>query len=43
MLMYHKDSKEPIDVHPSQIESAKNMGWEEKPITKTKPKPEAKD
>ncbi len=36
MLMYHKNSKEPVDVHPSQIENAKARGWTEKP---TSPKP----
>ena len=36
MLMYHKDSKEPIDANPSQVEGMKNDGWTEKP--KSKPK-----
>ena len=36
MLMYHKDSKEPVDVHPSQVESMKNNGWTEKPVKPTK-------
>lgn len=34
MLMYHKDSKEPVDVHRSQIDNAKAAGW-----TETEPKP----
>jgi len=40
MLMYHKNSKEPVDCHPSQIESMKAKGWTEKPTTKPKPKEE---
>ena len=42
MLMYHPDSKEPIDAHPSQIESMKNNGWTEKPV-KSKPPKEVKE
>ena len=36
--MYHKDSKESIDVHPSQVESAQNSGWQLDPVKKEKPK-----
>lgn len=39
MKMYHKDSKEPVDVHRSQIENAKAAGWTEtKPSKPTKQK-----
>ena len=31
MLMYHKNSKQPVDVHPSQVETMKNRGWTVKP------------
>ena len=34
MLMYHKDSNYPIDVHPNRIEEMKRKGW-----TDTEPKP----
>lgn len=37
MIMYHKDSKESANVHPSQIETMKNRGWsEKKPTSKSK-------
>lgn len=39
MLMYHKKSKQPVDVHASQIETMINRGWSESPPTKPKPKP----
>lgn len=35
MKMYHKDSKGSIDVHPSQIENMKRVGW----TTEKTPKP----
>ena len=38
MLMYHKDSKEPVDVHPSQVENMQRNGW-----TEVKPKPKQKE
>lgn len=41
MKMFHKDSKEPVDVHPSQVETMKNRGWTEKQPSKnstTQPK-----
>ena len=34
MLMYHKQSKEPVDVHQSQIENMERRGWTTKPLTK---------
>ena len=44
MLMTHKKSKEPIEVHPSQVESAKHNGWvEAKPKSKSTKKDEVKD
>ena len=27
MLMFHKDAKQPVDVHPSQIENMRAKGW----------------
>ncbi len=35
MLMYHKDSKEPVDVHASQVENMERAGWTSKPKGKT--------
>lgn len=37
MLMKHKHSVEEIEVHPSQIESAKNNGWTEAKPKRPKP------
>jgi len=36
MKMYHKDSKEPVDVHASQVETMENRGWSKVPPVKTK-------
>lgn len=36
MIMHHKDSNEPIDVHPSQVENMKTLGWEIKSDKKVK-------
>ena len=35
MLMYHKQTKQPVDCHPSKVESMKAKGWNPKPPTTT--------
>ena len=39
MLMYHKDAKEPISVHPSRAEEMKRQGWTDTEPKKATPKP----
>ena len=43
MLMYHKESKEPVNVHPSQIENMKVRGWTETEKPNHKPKTEVNE
>jgi len=38
MIMYHKGSSDPVDVHPSKIEEMKAKGWKAKKPTTRKPK-----
>ena len=42
MLMYHPKSKQPVDVHPSQVETMINRGWSEIQPPKTQPKTQEK-
>ena len=35
MLLYHKDSKQPVDCHPTKVSSMESKGWKTKPPTTT--------
>jgi len=38
MIMYHPESKYPIDVHPNRVEEMQRKGWTFDEPTKAKPK-----
>ena len=40
--MYPPKGKVPVFVHPSRVEQMKEQGWTDKPVKKTKIKPEVK-
>ena len=42
MLLYHPESKDPVDAHPTQVEWMKQNGWSDKPPDKPKTKPVTK-